>query len=98
MDPYYAAGFVLLAGAIATLIRIEDWPPTSWTKEEIAGIVATFIGSTIMAVFWAWFYAESAGLLINTLEGMAAVVMSAVGGVAAVKAAFLKLSKVPEEE
>lgn len=97
MDPYYAAGFVLLAGFIATLIRIEDWPPTEWSKEEIAGIVATFIGSTITAVFFAWFYAEMAGLVISSLEGMAAVVMSSVGGVASVKAAILKLGKTPEE-
>lgn len=97
MDPYYAAGFVLLAAAVATLIRLEDWPPTAWTKEEIAKIAATFIGSGIAAVFFAWFYAETAGMYIDSLDGMFAVIMSAAGGIAAIRAVLAQAVKDPGE-
>ena len=95
MDPYYAAGFVLLAAAVATIVRLEDWPPTEWSMDEVKNIVGVFIGSAITATFFAWFYAETAGILINSIEGMIAVVMSAVGGVASIRA-VLDQVKTPE--
>lgn len=101
MDPYYAAGFVVLASAIATLIRIEDWPPTSWSKDKMAEMAATFVGSFITVVFFAWFYAETAGMYIDSVDGMFAIVMSGAGGVAAIRAvlaqAVKKTPPAPEE-
>jgi hypothetical protein len=96
MDPYYTAGFVLMAAAVATLVRLEDWPPTEWSKEQIAGIVATFIGSVISVVFFAWFFAESAGIYIDTIAGFFAIVMAGAGGVAAIRAVLAQAVKTPE--
>lgn len=93
MDPYYAAGFVLLAAAVATLIRLEDWPPTIWTKAEIAKIIATFIGSFISVVFFSWFYAETAAMTIDTIAGMFAIIISGAGGVATIRAILAQAVK-----
>jgi predicted nucleic-acid-binding protein len=97
MDPYYTAGFVLMAAAVATLVRLEDWPPTEWSKDEIASIIATFIGSTVTVVFFAWFFAETAGLYIDTIAGFFAIVMAGAGGVASIRAILAQAVKTPEE-
>ena len=88
---YEVVGLLVLAAIIATALRLEDWPPTEWTKAEAKNIVTTFVGSATAAVFFAWFYAETAGILIGTFGGMMAITVSALGGMGAVRVVIDKV-------
>jgi len=95
---YDVVGLIALAAIIATVLRLEDWPPTDWTKEEAKNIVTTFVGSATAAVLFAWFYAETAGIFIGTYEGMMAITVSALGGMAGVRVAIDKIRGETVEE
>ncbi len=88
MDPYYTAGYIVLAAAIATMIRLEDFPQIEWTKANIGTALSTFVGSVVSVVAFAWIYADQAAIYIDTLVGLAAISMSAAGGIAGLRAAL----------
>jgi len=93
MDPYYAAGYIILAAAIATMIRLEDFPKIDWTKANIGTALATYVGSVVSVVVFAWIYADQAAIYIDTLVGLGVITMSATGGIAGARAALTAIAE-----
>lgn len=89
---YEIAGLVLLAAVIATLVRIEDWPPSDWS--EVKNVLGTFFGTAVVTVFAAWYMAEAHGVLIDSVEGMLTIVVMGAGGVATIRAILNQATKV----
>lgn len=95
MDPIFTTtGLLILAVAIATMIRLEDFPQIEWTKDNIGKAIATALGTTVSVIFFAWMLAETAALYIDTVGGFVVITTAGVGGIAGVRAAINKLRDV----
>lgn len=87
-------GMILLAAGIATLVRIKDTPALVLVVDgelqmaAVAELVQTYVVGAIAAVVAAWALAETEGVTIYTIGGLAAITGSAIGGMSAIRAAL----------
>jgi Trk-type K+ transport system membrane component len=87
-------GLLILAGLIATYIRLKDTPAVVLWKDgklQMAGVevaVETFFVSVLAAFLTAWILAEQTGVLITSWGGFAAIAAAALGGMATIRAAI----------
>jgi hypothetical protein len=88
------AMLLILAGGLATYIRLKDTPAVILFKDDkiiIAGVVVaveTFVVATVAAMLTAWVLAEQSGVYITEVGGFAAICGAALGGMATVRAAL----------
>ncbi len=82
----------LIAAAVATLIRLMDYPVTTWSKENIVAIVETYVGALIASVVGAYLLGvqlfDAAGNIVPA--SLVTIISLAIAGMAGLRAIFAK--------
>lgn len=91
-DTGVLAMWFIIAAAVATLIRLMDYPVTTWSKENIVAIIETYVGALIAAVVGAYVLGiqllDAAGSVVPA--SLVSIITFAIAGMAGLRAILAK--------
>ncbi len=91
-DTGVLAMWFVIAAAVATLIRLMDYPVTTWSKENIAVIIETYVGALVAAVVGAYLLGiqllDAAGSVVPA--SLVSIITFAIAGMAGLRAILAK--------